>query len=106
MIVLESDRVHQRNEKSEHNAEAKGKANHHQNSTDAAGERAEKPPPIQTRVEIKNPHGAAELRPTMFARQQHRRAKEDEDEADAGAQQEKRALAIFSEKFQHGWDAA
>ena len=73
-MVCDVDSVYQRDQKGEKNANAKGKAKHHENSGDAPGERSKEPPPIQMRMKIKNAHSAAELGPAMFAREKNRPA--------------------------------
>ena len=73
-MARDVDSVYQRDEKGENEADAKGKAKHHENSADAAGERSKEPPPIEVGMKIKNAHGAAELGPTMFAGEKNRSA--------------------------------
>ena len=98
-VVRNVDSVYQRNQKGEKNANAKGKAKHHENSADARGERSKEAPPIQVRMKIKNAHGAAELGPTVFAREKNRSANQNEDKPDAGAQKEEPGFPIFSKKL-------
>jgi hypothetical protein len=98
-MVRDVDSVYQRDQKGEKKANAKGKAKHHENSANAPGERSEEPPPIQMRMKIKHPHGAAELRPTMFAREKNRSANQNEDKPDARAQEEETGFPIFSKKL-------
>ena len=66
-MVRNGNGIYQRNQKCEENADAKGKSEHHENSADTSGERSQKPPPVKMRMKIKDPHGAAELPPAMFA---------------------------------------
>jgi len=98
-VVRDVDSVYQRDQKGEKNANAKGKAKHHENSGDAPGERSKEPPPIQMRMKIKNAHGAAELGPAMFAREKNRSANQNEDKPDARAQKEEPGFPIFSKKL-------
>jgi hypothetical protein len=102
----EGNRINQSDEKSEDDSEAKGEADHHENASDATGQTPKKTPPIKVRMKIENPHRTSKLRPAMLAREQDRSANKNEDNADAGAQQQQPGLAIFSQKFQHGLDAA
>jgi hypothetical protein len=104
--MVEGDGIDKRNEKGEQNTKAKSQAEAHEDATDATGERAEKSPPIEMGVKIEDAHGAAELGPAMFTREQDRPANENEDKANARAQQEQTGFAIFAKKFQHGRDAA
>jgi len=73
-VVRDVDRVYQCNQKGEENADAKGEAEYHEDSTDRRNERSEKTPPVEMRMKIKNAHGAAELPPTMFPGEQDGRA--------------------------------
>ena len=71
-VVRDVDSVYQRDQKGEKKANAKGKAKHHKDAADGCDERAEKTPPIEMGMKIKNAHGTAELGPTMFAGEQNR----------------------------------
>ena len=93
------DGVYQRDQKGEEKADAKGKAEHHEDSADRRNERAEKTPPVEMRMKIKNPHGAAELGPTMFAGEKDRPANENENKPDARAQKKEPGFPIFSKKL-------
>ena len=98
-VVRDVDSICQRDEKGEKEANAKGKAEHHKDAADRRDERTEKTPPIQMGMKIKNAHGAAELGPTMFAREKNRSANENEDKPHARAQKEEPGFPIFSKKL-------
>jgi hypothetical protein len=98
-VVGNIDRVYQGDQKGEKKSNAKGKSEHHENSADAPGERSKEPPPIEMRTKVKNAHGAAELGPTMFAREKNRSANQNEDEPDARAQKQQPSFPILSQKF-------
>ena len=106
VVSSRSDGVDHRDEKGEQHGQAEGEAEHHKNSADATGERAEETPPIQMRVKMKHAHGTAELCPPMFPFQQNWAANQDENKSEACTQKQQTGLAVFSEKFQHGRDAA
>ena len=65
-VVRNGNSVYQRNQKGEENADAKGKSEHHENSTNTSGERSQKSPPIKMGMKVKDAHGAAELPPAML----------------------------------------
>jgi hypothetical protein len=98
-VVRNGNGIYQRNQKCEKNANAKGKSQHHKNSADTSGKCSQKTPPIQMRMKIKDAHGAAELRPAMFAGEKNGRANQNEDETDARPQKQQTGFAIFSQKL-------
>lgn len=98
-VVRDVDSVYQRDEKGEKKANAKGKAKHHKDPANRRDERAEKTPPIQMGMKIKNAHGAAELGPTMFAQEKNRSANQNEDKPNARPQKEEPCFPIFSKKL-------
>ena len=104
-MVRNGNSIYQRNQKGEKNADAKGKSQHHEDSTNASGERSQKPPPIKMGMKIKAAHGTAKLPPAVFAGEKNGRANQNEDETNARPQKQETGFAIFSEKFQHGCDA-
>lgn len=83
LVMRNGNGIYQRNQKGEKNADAKGKSQYHENSADTSGERAQKTPPIQMGMKIKDAHGVAELPPAMFAGEKNGRANQNEDETDA-----------------------
>jgi len=105
LVVCNSNCVYQRNQKCEENTDAKGKSEHHENSTNTSSERSQEPPPIEMRMKIKDAHGAAKLPPAVFAGEKNGRANQNEDETDTRPQKHETGFAIFSEKLQHACDA-